>query len=80
MEQDLKIIEADDKTILKNGRKKYAEIVFNPNKDYKWVIFFHDGVALSGFETKELAIERANKMFEGWNRFIGTVRNIKTVL
>lgn len=66
----LKIIEVDNTTILKNGRKKYAEICFNTNPDYKWVIYFKGGMALSGFNTKELAIERTNKMFEDWQKLI----------
>jgi ABC-type molybdenum transport system ATPase subunit/photorepair protein PhrA len=66
MEQTLKVIEINGHIVLKNGRKKYAQISLNSNPDYKWVIYFQGGMALSGYKTKELAIARAMKMFEDW--------------
>lgn len=68
--KSLKIIELEDRTVLKDGRKIYAEISLNPNKDYNWVVYFRGGVALSGYQTKELAISRANRMFNEWNNTI----------
>ena len=51
-----------DKTVLKIGRKIYATITENKNPDYKFMIWFQGGVALSGYETEQRAIERAEKM------------------
>jgi hypothetical protein len=73
MERTLKIIEINDSVILKDGRKKYAQISFNKNPEYNWIIYFRGGLALSGYKTKELAIERANRMFNDFHNMINSI-------
>jgi len=68
MKKELTIHESNEKITLKNGRKTYAEITLNNNPEYKWVIWFSRGGALSGYETKELAISRAQEMFDSVNK------------
>ncbi len=62
----LKIIKQKDQTMLKNGRKIYATVSYNENPDYKWILWLKTGIALSGYNTEEEAIERANKMLFDW--------------
>jgi len=62
----LTITKQPDKTILKRGKKVYAEITYNENPDYKFVLWFKGGMALSGFETEQAAIDRANEMNQAW--------------
>ena len=73
----LKIIKQEDQTILKNGRKVYATVSYNKNPDYKWILWLKTGIALSGYNTEEEAIERANKMLKDWNQQLKEVINLK---
>jgi hypothetical protein len=66
----LTIIEKENETVIKRGRKTFATISYNKNPDYKWVIYFKTNIALSGYETKEKAIERAEKMNESFNEVL----------
>ena len=69
----LKVITEDNKTTLKNGRKVYATISYNKNPDYKFVLYLKSGIALSGYETEQQAIDRANKMHNDWQNKLTTV-------
>ncbi len=66
----LQITRKEGQTILKNGRKTYATISYNNNPDYKWTIYFKSSLALSGYDSEEKAIERAEKMFNDTNNII----------
>lgn len=65
-----KAIEKDGKTVLKIGRRSVAEVIYNTNPDYKYCLYFNNGICLSGYETKEAAIERAERMQTEWNNTI----------
>jgi len=67
---NLKVIETEINTILKDGRKTYATISFNENPDYNWILWMKGGWALSGFKTKQDAINRANELNSGWKETI----------
>ena len=73
MNNELRVIEKDGETILKDGRKTYATICYNQNPDYKWVLYTKGGLALSGYETKEEAISRAQKMFNDWRGVVSSL-------
>jgi hypothetical protein len=72
----LKVIKTDEQTILKNGRKIYATVSYNKNPDYKWILWLKTGIALSGYNTEEEAIERAEKMLSDWQETIKNVINL----
>jgi len=72
----LKVIKTDEQTILKNGRKIYATVSYNKNPDYKWILWLKTGIALSGYNTEEEAIERAEKMLSYWQETIKNVINL----
>lgn len=71
----LTIIKKDAEIILKNGKHKYATITFNPNPDYKWVLWMKGGFALSGYESEQKAIDRANELNNGWNDTVKSLNN-----
>ena len=63
----LKITEQENKTTLKRNRKIFATVSLNKNPEFNWMLWLKGGVALSGFKSKEDAIERANEMNSSWN-------------
>jgi len=69
----LKAIEKNGKTVLKAGRRTVAEVIYNTNPDYKYCLYFKGGICLSGYETKEAAIERAERMQIEWNNTISQI-------
>lgn len=70
---NLKEIQKEDKTILKEGRRTYATVSFNPNPDYKWMLWMKGGWALSGFSSKEAAIKRANELNNGFKEVLSSI-------
>lgn len=72
----LTIIKKDAETILKNGKRKYATITFNSNPDYKWVLWMKGGFALSGYESEQKAIDRANELNNGWNDTVKSLNQL----
>jgi hypothetical protein len=70
----LKFIKTDNSTIVKNGRKKFAEVTYNKNPDYKYCIWVNS-ICLSGYETEELAIERVHFLYKQQNEFINELRS-----
>lgn len=73
----LKIITSTkpDAAVLKNGRKVYATVSFNENPDYNYCLWLHGGVCLSGYETKEAAINRGKQMFAEWQQVLSQFKN-----
>jgi hypothetical protein len=70
---NLTVIKQNDKTILKNGRKVYATVSYNKNPDYKWILWLKNGIALSGYDTEQNAINRANEMHNDWQNAISNL-------
>ena len=70
---NLTFIKTDTATIVKNGRKKFAEITYNKNPDYKFCIW-QNRICLSGYETEEIAIQRVNSLFQEQLDFINHLR------
>jgi hypothetical protein len=62
MANKIKRIDMGNIVILKIGRRKYATILQNINKDFNWCIYFKKGLTLSGYESKDAALQRAYKM------------------
>ena len=62
----LKQINMGNIVILKIGRKRYATILQNINKEFKWCIYFERGITLSGYDSKDAAVQRAYKMNESF--------------
>lgn len=70
--QTLKVTEQDNKTLLKDGRKTFATVSLNKNPEFNWMLWLK-GFALSGFKTKEDAINRANEMNNSWKEQIANL-------
>lgn len=68
----IKITEKDNTIILRYGRKKWASISKNNNPEFNWCIYLK-GFALSGYDTKEEAI---NKAIEKYESYMNTIQNI----
>jgi hypothetical protein len=62
----LKQINIGNIVILKIGNRKYATILQNINKEFNWCIYFQKGITLSGYDSKDAAIQRAYKMNESF--------------
>lgn len=58
----LKQFNIGNNIILKIGKRKYATILQNINKEFNWCIYFERGITLSGYSSKDAAIQRAYKM------------------
>lgn len=71
----LTIIKKDNTTILKSGRKTYGTISFNKNPDYKFVLYLKNSFALSGFESEEAAIKRANELKDSWQSVLSSIKS-----
>jgi hypothetical protein len=69
----LKFIKTDNSTIVKNGRKKFAEVTYNKNPDYKYCIWLNR-ICLSGYETEEIAMQRVNSLYQEQLDFINHLR------
>jgi|14BtaG_2_1085337.scaffolds.fasta_scaffold34725_2 hypothetical protein len=68
----IKITEKDNTVILRYGRKKWATISKNKNPEYNWCIYLK-GFALSGYATKQEAIDKAINKYES---YISTINKI----
>ena len=68
----IKITEKDNTIILKYGRKKWATISKNDNPEYNWCIYLK-GFALSGYATKEIAIDKAINKYESYTSTINKI-------
>jgi hypothetical protein len=69
----LKFIKTDNSTIVKNGRKKFAEVTYNKNPDYKYCIWLNR-ICLSGYETEEIAYNRVNSLYQEQLNLISHLR------
>lgn len=70
----IKITEKDNTIILKYGRKKWATISMNDNPEFNWCIYLK-GFALSGYDTKEEAINKAIEKYESYMNTVHTIMN-----
>ena len=69
----LNFIKTDKSTIVKNGRKKFAEVTYNKNPDYNYCIWFNR-MCLSGYATEEIAMQRVNSLYQEQLDFINHLR------
>lgn len=67
---NLTAIKQENKTILKDGRKIYASVSYNKNPDYKWVLYLKNSIALSGYDSEQKAIDRANKIHDDFKNVL----------
>ena len=75
MKTQLKITKTETATIIKRGRKKFAEITYNKNPDYKFCVW-HNRVCFSGYETEERALEKVFRLNEDWQNLIDHIGRI----
>jgi len=69
----LSFIKTDKSTIVKNGRKKFAEVTYNKNPDYNYCIWINR-ICLSGYATEEIAMQRVNSLYQEQLDFINHLR------
>ena len=75
MKNPLKIIKTEHATIIKKGRKKFAEITYNKNPDYKFCVW-HNRVCFSGYETEGKALEKVFRLNEDWQSLVDHLRGM----
>ena len=75
MKNPLKIIKTEHATIIKRGRKKFAEITYNKNPDYKFCVW-HNRVCFSGYETEGKALEKVFRLNEDWQSLVDHFRGM----
>ena len=68
----IKITEKDNAVILRYGRKKWATISKHKNPEYNLCIWFK-GFALSGYDTKQEAIDKAINKYESYTSTINKI-------
>lgn len=77
---NLTVIKQENKTILKDGRKIYATISYNKNLDYKWVLYLKNSIALSGYDSEQKAIDRANEMHNDFKNVLAHMKTFNELL
>ena len=68
------IVQSDEQIILKCGRRKYATISQNKNPEYNWCLWINS-ICLSGYNTPEEALKRAEKMKTEWEEVKAQINN-----
>lgn len=75
MTNKLKIIKKENCILIKDGRKKFAEITYNKNPDYKFCVW-HNRMCFSGYESEQKAIEKVQKLYCDWYGFVDHIRSM----
>lgn len=69
----LKVTKTAHATIIKKGRKKFAEITYNKNPDYQFCVW-HNRLCFSGYDSEEKAMEKVFQLDEAWESLIDHFR------